>query len=215
MSSPANRSWSGRMILEKHRGCIEDAVWQSGFAIGDGTPCKRTACASHWRVQENVNGSREANSGYATLSTSPRRPSAAAKRCSPRTAIRARAADTAASATEGIVRPAAASDLPDFLWHARPVIVFADSPDDPRFIQQIELLEEDLGQLAERDVIVLTDADPDAKLPLRQRLRPRGFMLVLVGKDGVVELRKPLPWTVREITRSIDKMPIRREELRN
>ena len=128
-------------------------------------------------------------------------------------AVQARAADTAASATEGIVRPAAASDLPDFLWHARPVIVFADSPDDPRFIQQIELLEEDLGQLAERDVIVLTDADPDAKLPLRQRLRPRGFMLVLVGKDGVVELRKPLPWTVREITRSIDKMPIRQREV--
>ena len=54
---------------------------------------------------------------------------------------------------------------------------------------------------------------PDAKLPLRQRLRPRGFMLVLVGKDGVVELRKPLPWTVREITRSIDKMPIRQREV--
>jgi hypothetical protein len=27
-------------------------------------------------------------------------------------------------------------------------------------------------------------------------------------------LRKPFPWDVREITRAIDKMPMRREEMR-
>jgi hypothetical protein len=67
--------------------------------------------------------------------------------------------------------------------------------------------------LRTRDVVVLTDTDPAARSPLRQKLRPRGFMLVLVGKDGGVKLRKPLPWTVREITRTIDKMPIRQREV--
>ncbi len=49
---------------------------------------------------------------------------------------------------------------------------------------------------------------------LRTKLRPRGFMLVLMGKDGEVKLRKPLPWTVRELSRSIDKMPMRQREER-
>ncbi|HHC29877.1 MAG TPA: DUF4174 domain-containing protein, partial [Rhodobacterales bacterium] len=56
--------------------------------------------------------------------------------------------------------------------------------------------------------------DPAAKSPIRQELRPRGFALVLIGKDGFKYLRKPLPWDVREITRSIDKMPLRQDEIR-
>lgn len=65
-----------------------------------------------------------------------------------------------------------------------------------------------------RDVVVIVDTDPDAKSELRTKLRPRGFMMVIVGKDGGVKLRKPSPWTVREITRQIDKMPLRQEEIR-
>ena len=104
-------------------------------------------------------------------------------------------------------------DLDDFIWIARPVVIFADSPNDPRFSQQIDLLLELPDELATRDVIVLTDTDPSANSALRMRLRPRGFMMVLIGKDGEVELRKPSPLTVREITRSIDKMPLRRQEV--
>ncbi|WP_375282177.1 DUF4174 domain-containing protein [Pseudooctadecabacter sp.] len=103
--------------------------------------------------------------------------------------------------------------LTDLEWLARPVIVFADSPNDPRFRQQLELLAERPDDLAERDVIILTDTDPDARSDLRTQLRPRGFMLVIMGKDGQVELRKPAPWDVREITRTIDKMPLRRQEI--
>jgi len=35
-----------------------------------------------------------------------------------------------------------------------------------------------------------------------------------MDKDGSVALRKPSPWSVREISRAIDKMPSRREEMR-
>lgn len=103
--------------------------------------------------------------------------------------------------------------LADLEWLARPVIVFADSPNDPRFRQQLDLLAARPDDLAERDVIILTDTDPDARSDLRTQLRPRGFMLVIMGKDGQVELRKPAPWDVREITRTIDKMPLRRQEI--
>ena len=105
-------------------------------------------------------------------------------------------------------------DLNEFVWEKRPIIVFADSPNDPNFGQQMDFLEARADELAERDVVVLTDTDPSVDSALRLKFRPRGFMLVLVGKDGGVKLRKPFPWDVREITRSIDKMPIRQREIR-
>ncbi len=106
-------------------------------------------------------------------------------------------------------------DLSEFLWVNRPLIVFADTPADPRFVQQMEYISQELEDLANRDVIVLTDTNPKALGALRKKLRPRGFMMVLIGKDGTRYLRKPLPWSVREITRVIDKLPLRQQEIRD
>lgn len=106
-------------------------------------------------------------------------------------------------------------DLNEFRWIARPVIVFGDSPFDPTFQRQMELLLDRTDELAERDVVLITDTDPDALSPIRERLRPRSFMLALIGKDGEIKLRKPAPWDIREITRSIDKMPLRAQEMRD
>jgi len=106
------------------------------------------------------------------------------------------------------------TDLSEFVWKNRPIVIFADSENDPAFIEQIELLRARPEALAERDVVVLSDTTPDTLSPLRKKLRPRGFMLVLIGKDGGIKLRKPRPWTVREITRVIDKMPMRQREIR-
>ncbi|SHG43167.1 DUF4174 domain-containing protein [Cognatishimia maritima] len=106
-------------------------------------------------------------------------------------------------------------DISEFQWINRLVVVFSDSPADPRFVQQMEMLEARPDELAERDVIVLSDSNPAAESALRTKYRPRGFMMVLVGKDGTVYLRKPLPWDVREISRSIDKLPTRQQEIRD
>lgn len=101
----------------------------------------------------------------------------------------------------------------DFLWQKRPVVVFADSPEDPAYRTQMDLIARDMAELEARDVVVLTDTDPAARSPIRQKLRPRGFSMVIVDKDGEVKLRKPLPWSVREIGRAIDKFPLRRQEI--
>jgi len=122
-------------------------------------------------------------------------------------------ANETVASKEAIIQEAAEISLSDFLWIHRPIIVLADSPDDPRFIKQMSLLRADLSELAERNAIILTDTDPSLKSALREQLRPRGFMLVLIGKDGGVKLRKPFPWNVREISRVIDKMPMRRQEV--
>ena len=102
--------------------------------------------------------------------------------------------------------------LADLLWQKRPLVVFADSPDDPNFIRQLHLLERNSQDLADRDVLVITDTDPAANSAIRLKLRPRGFSLVLMDKDGQAKLRKPLPWDVREISHAIDKFPLRLQE---
>lgn len=107
------------------------------------------------------------------------------------------------------------ADLGAYVNRARPVIVFADAPDDPAFAEQMRLLAARWSELADRDAVVIADTDPAARSPVRQKLRPRGFMLVLIDKSGQVALRKPFPWDARELMRAIDRMPDRREEIRN
>ncbi|WP_164658008.1 DUF4174 domain-containing protein [Tropicibacter sp. Alg240-R139] len=124
------------------------------------------------------------------------------------------AADATQSSEAAFVQPAGDSDLSEFLWTKRPVVVFADTDADPRFQQQIDILMQGEAEMLERDVVVLTDTDPSALSALRTKLRPRGFQLVLIGKDGGVKLRKPFPWSVRELSRSIDKFPLREREIR-
>jgi len=113
------------------------------------------------------------------------------------------------------VGPIAAADvvLDELMFLRRPVVVFADSPADPTFIRQMQLIERDLPALDQRDVVVIVDTDPAAKSAIRQKLRPRGFSLGLMEKDLKPVIRKPLPWDVREIVAAIDKFPLRRQEM--
>ncbi|WP_417720965.1 DUF4174 domain-containing protein [Salipiger sp.] len=117
--------------------------------------------------------------------------------------------------TVDTVRDAGEATLEDFRWIARPLVVFADNPADPRYVQQMQLILERLDALEEREVVVLTDTDPSARSPLRRELRPRGFMFALIAKDGTIIQRKPSPWDVREISRAIDKQPLRQQEVRD
>ena len=106
-------------------------------------------------------------------------------------------------------------DPDELLWRKRALVVFADTPADPRYVEQMGYLEDRIEALEARDVVIVTDTDPAARSEFRKKLRPRGFALVLIGKDGELYLRKPVPWAVREITRSIDKLPMRQQELRD
>ena len=110
--------------------------------------------------------------------------------------------------------PVAAAEVVegDLLYVLRPVIIFADSPNDPAFVRQMELIVRSYDAFAARDVILITDTDTANPSALRKKLHPRGFSLVLMDKDWKPMIRKPLPWDGREIVNSIDKMPIARTE---
>lgn len=111
--------------------------------------------------------------------------------------------------------PVGAKDtaLAEQLYVTRPLVVFADSPEDPSFRRQMELLARGYPDLAERDVLLVIDTDPALRTEWRQKLRPRGFSLVIMDKDLRPVIRKPLPWEVREIVAAIDKLPLRRTEI--
>ena len=129
------------------------------------------------------------------------------------TGVLAQGADETAPSLD--IRAAQDVVLDEYLWLNRLIVVFANSERDPAFRKQIELLTARPGDLIERDVMVITDTNPAAQSAIRDRLRPRGFGLVLIDKDGLIKLRKPSPWDVREISRSIDKTDLRQQELRD
>jgi hypothetical protein len=79
----------------------------------------------------------------------------------------------------------------------------------------MELLSKDLEAAAERDLMIVIDTEPAFDSALRNSLRPKGFVWVLIGKDGKVKLRKPFAWDMRELGRVIDKMPMRQQQLKN
>ena len=103
--------------------------------------------------------------------------------------------------------------LAEYVWLSRLLVIFADSPDDPRYTRQIEMLDSDPDALTERQIVLLVDTDPAANGPLRQKMHPHGFMLVVIDKDGSILFRKPTPWSVRELSRAIDKTPFRIDEI--
>ena len=113
-----------------------------------------------------------------------------------------------------VPRVAEGLSLDEFQWLSRPIVVFADTPADPRFIEQMELLTSRPEALLERDVVIIVDTDPAAQSAIRTALRPRGFSIVVLSKDGTVGLRRPAPRDVREIVRAIDNFQLRQEELR-
>jgi hypothetical protein len=128
------------------------------------------------------------------------------------------AAEEARAAAEPVpFAPVEATEvtLEQFQWEKRPVVVFADSPADPNFVRQMELLMARPEVLVLRDVVVIVDTDPATPSAVRRALRPRGFSLVLLGKDGRVIQRKPAPWDVREITRAIDRTPQGQQEIQD
>ena len=125
------------------------------------------------------------------------------------------AQESGAPADAPLVMQSGDTDLSEFIWTKRPVVVFADSENDPAFISQMEFLADRPEPLLARDVVIITDTDAETLSPLRKKLRPRGFMLVIIDKEGRIQLRKPFPWDVREISRSIDKLPIRQREIRD
>lgn len=105
------------------------------------------------------------------------------------------------------------TDLNHYQWRYRPLVIFAPSKSDADYVQQMSILEKSKAELADRDIIVLSDTSPALKGHLRSQLNPKGFEVVLVGKDGGMKLRQQKPLSSEALLSTVDSMPMRKAHL--
>ena len=105
-------------------------------------------------------------------------------------------------------------------WQKRVLLLAAPTAEQADFKQQKDLLAAAGPELAARDFLVLdviynqlTEAD---KLFLTRKLgiQPPQFVAVLIGKDGGVKQRSSRPIPPADLFGTVDRMPMRREEMR-
>lgn len=105
------------------------------------------------------------------------------------------------------------ANLHQYQWHYRPLVIFAPSEKDVNYVQQMKILEDAKAELVDRDIIVFSDTSPASKGQLRSQLEPKGFEVVLVGKDGGMKLREQQPISSEALLSTIDSMPMRKAHL--
>lgn len=105
-------------------------------------------------------------------------------------------------------------------WQKRVLLVMAPTAGQPDFKRQKELLAAAPAELRARDVLVLDvlydHLAPADRQYLQQELKLHltGFEAVLVGKDGGVKQTSTHPLAPAAWFGTIDKMPMRRQEMR-
>lgn len=117
----------------------------------------------------------------------------------------------------------------------RVVLVFAPTDKDPRYLQQLAELSHHAAEMKERDLIVLptplheaplitpgAQRDPpgptlsgDERTLARRSLHvaPGDFAVILIGKDGGEKFRSSQPVSMNRLSRLIDAMPMRQDEM--
>lgn len=126
-----------------------------------------------------------------------------------------------AKAQSGIVT------LADLRDHARPLLIFAEKPDDPQLTIQLRTLAEHSAEAHDRQILAIavvynnpspTDAQFIASEAGAARRRfsiaPGQFTVILIGKDGEEKLRATKPLSITKLNDTIDAMPMRRAEIK-
>ncbi len=105
----------------------------------------------------------------------------------------------------------------------RVLLVFAPAAQDPAYLEQIKLWQNEKAGFDERQLVVvpvLADAkrpagDPPATLAKRFGVEAKTFTTVLVGKDGRDAYRSAKPVAASVVYAAIDAMPMRRAEMKH
>jgi len=111
----------------------------------------------------------------------------------------------------------ARGDLSRYRGRNRVLLVFAPSAADARLRRQNALLAGGGARMADRDLVRVNVLGGDrgrAGLYARYGVRPDQFRALLIGKDGHVVFGSSSPPALADITARIDRMPMRRDEIR-
>ena len=105
--------------------------------------------------------------------------------------------------------------LMPYRWSHRVVVALASSPSDPSLSAQRRIFAAMGGGARERNLVLLEATDDTAEgAVLRRRFGGgRGFIAVLIGKDGGEKARSERPMEPDDLFATIDAMPMRRAEM--
>lgn len=113
--------------------------------------------------------------------------------------------------------------LDSYQWKNRLLLVFAPSENNGEYQQQMQLLQGQKADFAERNLLTIelltegtnsVDAQEVAKIRERFNVSPQEFRVILVGKDGTAKRREQSPISAQSIFETIDAMPMRQQEMR-
>lgn len=118
-------------------------------------------------------------------------------------------------------------DLNEYRWKNRLVLIFAPSIEDSFYLKQKSEFKGKVAELKDRDIIMIELLEAGistiAEIPLNSEqqsfLRKKfevidDFVFILIGKDGTVKLRANEPVSSEDLFSLIDRMPMRKEEMR-
>lgn len=122
---------------------------------------------------------------------------------------------------------AATSELSEFKWKNRLLLIFATGSNDRELMEQRRMLLARQSGTLERDLMIIevvagtatvlsqSEKKLDADALRRQfQVQPESFTVVLIGKDGGAKLEKNAPVELRDLFSTIDAMPMRQSEMR-
>ncbi len=119
--------------------------------------------------------------------------------------------DTALALLTGLLIEAGPADtLAPYRWEARPILVFAREG-QPELQAQLDAFAGNAAGLADRRNMIILDTN--AASALRERFRPDGFTVILVGLDGGEKARQSGVVPADAFDAQIDAMPMRRRKL--
>jgi len=121
--------------------------------------------------------------------------------------------------TQSTQQPSVAETLRASKWEKRIVLLYTPTSNDAAFKEQKSLLAKEQGAAHDRDIQVLelvaNHLSAVDKQYLQQHLKvaPAQFKALLIGKDGGVKLRQHKALTPQQLFGTIDKMPMRQQEM--
>lgn len=96
----------------------------------------------------------------------------------------------------------------------REIILLAEDKMNPDLLQQERILRADEASLAERDItITLVTPLSDKKRYDTFMKKRKGFLFILIGKDGSEKIISETPVSLQQLFGLIDSMPMRRYEI--
>ncbi len=120
-----------------------------------------------------------------------------------------------------------ASELSDYRWERRPLLLFAPTDSDPRVVETLSRIEASRCDFVDRDMVVgllvtegtstldgrVIDANQSQRLTDQYVIGENDFTVLLIGKDGGEKLRVNEVPDLRQIYSVIDGMPMRSREM--